>query len=57
LNQENEKPSVASKVKELILGAPRNINDPKIFHKLALIPLLARIGLGAVGLSSSSYGP
>lgn len=57
MNQDNEKLSVAVKIKRLILGAPRNINDPKIFHKLALIPLLAWIGLGADGLSSSSYGP
>ena len=28
-----------------------------MFHKLALIPILAWIGLGADGLSSSSYGP
>ena len=57
MNQENEKLSVALKIKQMILGAPQNINDPKIFHKLALIPLLAWIGLGADGLSSSSYGP
>jgi amino acid transporter len=40
-----------------ILGRPRNINDPSIFHKLSLIALLSWIGLGADGLSSSSYGP
>ena len=28
-----------------------------IFHKISLIPVLAWIGLGADGLSSSSYGP
>jgi len=27
------------------------------FHKIALIPLFAWIGLGADGLSSSAYGP
>lgn len=57
MNQEKEKTSIASKIKQAIFGAPRNINDPKIFHKLALIPVLAWIGLGADGLSSSSYGP
>jgi amino acid transporter len=57
LNQENDKPSLAAKINYAIFGAPRNINDPKIFHKLALIPVLAWIGLGADGLSSSSYGP
>ncbi len=45
------------KVRRTIFGRPRNIKDPHLFHKLALIPLLAWIGLGADGLSSSSYGP
>jgi amino acid transporter len=40
-----------------ITGPPRDINDPGIFHKLTLIPFFAWIGLGADGLSSSSYGP
>jgi amino acid transporter len=40
-----------------LIGAPRDINEPSIFHKLSLIPVLAWIGLGADGLSSSSYGP
>ena len=37
--------------------APRDLKEASIFHKLSLIPLLAWIGLGADGLSSSSYGP
>jgi amino acid transporter len=40
-----------------IIGAKKNIEDPGIFHKIALFPLLAWIGLGADGVSSSSYGP
>lgn len=44
-------------LKHRIFGDPKDINDPNIFHKLALIPALAWIGLGADGLSSSSYGP
>lgn len=40
-----------------IIGAKKNIGDPSIFHKIALFPLLAWIGLGADGVSSSSYGP
>jgi amino acid transporter len=57
--QDNFEPqfSFYSRVKTAIFGAPRNINDPGIFHKIALIPVLAWIGLGADGLSSSSYGP
>ncbi|MDD2891203.1 MAG: APC family permease [bacterium] len=46
-----------TKLRRKIIGVPRDIRDPSIFHKLALIPLLAWIGLGADGLSSSSYGP
>jgi amino acid transporter len=49
--------STATRLKNIILGSPRNINDPTIFHKIALIPILAWVGLGADGLSSSSYGP
>ncbi|MGD1006200.1 MAG: APC family permease [Ignavibacteriaceae bacterium] len=49
--------SIYSRVRKAIIGAPRNINDPGIFHKIASIPVLAWIGLGADGLSSSSYGP
>ncbi|MHB8055557.1 MAG: amino acid transporter, partial [Candidatus Aminicenantales bacterium] len=45
------------RIKHTFLGKPRNIKDPRLFHKLALIPILAWIGLGADGLSSSSYGP
>ena len=54
MNQEN---GLTEKVRRTIFGRPRNIKDPTLFHKLALIPLLAWIGLGADGLSSSSYGP
>ncbi|HNS15051.1 MAG TPA: APC family permease [Syntrophorhabdaceae bacterium] len=45
------------KIKHTIIGTPHNINEPSIFHRLSLIPILAWIGLGADGLSSSSYGP
>jgi amino acid transporter len=52
-----DKYSVGHKIKEAVIGKPRNIKDPSLFHKLALIPVLAWIGLGADGLSSASYGP
>ncbi|HEK86621.1 MAG TPA: APC family permease [Candidatus Aminicenantes bacterium] len=45
------------KLSEVLIGKPRSIKDPSLFHKLSLIPLLAWIGLGADGLSSASYGP
>src|SRR5512136_1710858 len=53
----NKEEPLPDKIRHTILGPPRNIRDPRLFHKLALIPLLAWIGLGADGLSSSSYGP
>ena len=56
-NSSGEQDSLLEKVRQTVVGAPRNIKDPSIFHKLSLIPLLAWIGLGADGLSSSSYGP
>ncbi len=49
--------SILRRISTKIIGRPRNINDPSIFHKLSLIALLSWIGLGADGLSSSSYGP
>ena len=48
---------MVEKLKRALLGAPRNITDPATYHKIALIALLAWVGLGADGLSSSSYGP
>jgi amino acid transporter len=49
--------SFFERLKHRFIGAPRNINEPSLFHKISLIPILAWIGLGADGLSSSSYGP
>ncbi|MFA7348187.1 MAG: APC family permease [Desulfurivibrionaceae bacterium] len=45
------------KISRIILGAPKYIKDPQLFHKMSLIPVLAWVGLGADGLSSSAYGP
>jgi amino acid transporter len=49
--------TLGDKIKRTLVGKPRDIKDPSLFHKLALIPILAWIGLGADGLSSASYGP
>ncbi|MGA7161804.1 MAG: APC family permease [Bacteroidota bacterium] len=46
-----------SNIKEVLIGKPRDIHDPKLFHKISLIAFLAWVGLGADGLSSSAYGP
>jgi amino acid transporter len=40
-----------------VFGAPKDVKDPDAFHKLSLVALLAWVGLGADGLSSSAYGP
>jgi amino acid transporter len=53
----NDDHSLGGKIRQTLIGKPRNIKDPNLFHKLALIPILAWIGLGADGLSSASYGP
>jgi amino acid transporter len=57
MGKDAPKPSIIRQISTKIIGHPRNINDPSIFHKLSLIALLSWIGLGADGLSSSSYGP
>src|SRR5215469_11524562 len=44
-------------LKRVIVGPPRNVRDPRIFHSLSLIAFLAWAGLGSDGLSSSCYGP
>ncbi len=53
----NDNSTLGEKIKRTLVGKPRNLRDPSIFHKMALIPILAWIGLGADGLSSASYGP
>lgn len=40
-----------------LFGKPKDLFDPGIYHRLSLMPILAWIGLGADGLSSSTYGP
>ncbi len=50
-------PGVFSELKRIVLGKPRDLRDPHVFHKLSLMAFLAWVGLGADGLSSSSYGP
>src|SRR5438034_3812169 len=43
--------------KRVLLGRPRDVLDPGVFHKVSLAAFLAWVGLGADGLSSSAYGP
>src|SRR5215475_10893620 len=49
--------SIAARVRRALFGPPKDVRDPHAFHQLSLIALLAWVGLGADGLSSSAYGP
>ncbi|GEJ58757.1 APC family permease [Anaeromyxobacter diazotrophicus] len=46
-----------SRLRRVLLGAPRNVQDPNVYHSISLVAFLAWVGLGADGLSSSAYGP
>ncbi len=48
---------MVKKVRDWLLGAPKNPLDPHVFHNVSLIAFFAWVGLGADGLSSSCYGP
>lgn len=49
--------AILTGLRNLLLGGPRNPLSPDIQRRIALIALLAWVGLGADGLSSSCYGP
>ena len=49
--------SASARLRRLIIGPPRDVTDPSVFHRVSLVTFLAWVGLGADGLSSSSYGP
>src|SRR5689334_10154385 len=44
-------------LKSVFIGRPRDLGDHRLFHKISLVAVLAWVGLGADGLSSSCYGP
>src|SRR5438876_2993405 len=44
-------------LRDRIIGRPRDLRDPHVFHRVSLIAFFAWVGLGADGLSSSAYGP
>ncbi|MFH1230718.1 MAG: APC family permease [Planctomycetota bacterium] len=44
-------------IKSFVIGKAKNPLDPSIFRRISLIALLAWVGLGADGLTSSCYGP
>src|SRR5437016_6145056 len=45
------------RLKRILYGRPRDVREPSTYHAISLIALLAWVGLGADGLSSSAYGP
>jgi hypothetical protein len=49
--------TVLAKYWRLVVGKPLDPLDPRTRHAIAVTPLLAWVGLGADGLSSSCYGP
>src|ERR1041385_5311035 len=50
-------PTLARRIRRVLVGGPRDLQDRSVFHRLALIPFLAWVGLGADGPASSAYGP
>ncbi|MDA8165944.1 MAG: amino acid permease, partial [Desulfobacteraceae bacterium] len=56
-DQQPPKENSARTIRRYLFGAPKHLRDAHLFHKMALIPVLAWVGLGADGLSSSAYGP
>src|SRR5512145_3375478 len=44
-------------LRRVLIGAPRDLTSPETYKHVSLIALLAWVGLGADGLSSSAYGP
>src|SRR2546425_10677407 len=48
---------MVNRLRDLLIGGPKNLLDPRIHHTLALVAFFAWVGLGSDGLSSSCYGP
>ncbi len=49
--------SLTQRARRALIGPPRSLDDKGLFHKVSLVAVLAWVGLGADGLSSSAYGP
>jgi amino acid transporter len=49
--------SPLQRLRQVVFGPPKDVHDHQTFHNLSLIAMLAWVGLGADGLSSSAYGP
>jgi hypothetical protein len=58
VEQPDKKPGLLGALWRTLVGPPKDISEPRrLFHRMSLIPILAWVGLGADGLSSSAYGP
>jgi amino acid transporter len=44
-------------IRTFLFGTPKDVRSEKTFHSISLVAMLAWVGLGADGLSSSAYGP
>jgi amino acid transporter len=51
------RPTGVQRFKRILLGRPKDLQDPHLFRHISLAAFLAWVGLGADGLSSSAYGP
>lgn len=49
--------TVWARLRAVVVGRPRDLTDRTLFHRVSLVAVLAWVGLGADGLSSSCYGP
>jgi amino acid transporter len=53
----NVKPPLKTRLRNLVVGQARSLSDSQLFHQVSLVAVMAWVGLGADGLSSSCYGP
>ena len=44
-------------IRSVFFGRARSLSEDNLFHNISLVAILAWVGLGADGLSSSCYGP
>lgn len=54
---QHQHPSLYRRVREILIGGARNLQDRSLFHAVSLSAFLAWVGMGADGLSSACYGP
>src|SRR5262245_5014730 len=49
--------ATSTTLRRALLGRPRDLLNPRTYHAISLVAVLAWVGLGADPLSSSAYGP